>query len=69
MYLILDKEKADERNRFEAFKRNAFWKNAKAWSEVYLEDGSIALDVGDGDGLTDEEKAQCVNELPNIINE
>ena len=34
------------------------------WAYTDLEDGRYALDVEDGDGLTEEELAQCVNVLP-----
>ena len=63
MYLILPTEQAEQRNSLEATKRSCgdvtlFW-----WSQNTVE-GETALNVGDGDGLTPDELAQCVSELP-----
>ena len=64
MYLILPQAEAEERNRYAAFKSNMIWRDSKRWAETPFVDGRIALNVDDGDGLTDEEIALCVNELP-----
>jgi len=37
---------------------------SKKWIEIELTDSRWALDVGDGNLLTEEELLQCVNELP-----
>tara|TARA_R110000751_G_scaffold29245_1_gene75468 strand:+ start:43 stop:267 length:225 start_codon:yes stop_codon:yes gene_type:complete len=65
MYLILTTPKADIRNKQEAVKRG--WKvpNAKVWSENFNDKGDYcALAVGDGEGLTKDELAECVDNLP-----
>ena len=59
------KEAANERNKFEAFKRGCqpptiFW-----WSYPIEVNSTWYLNVGDGDGLTQEEIDRCVYELPN----
>lgn len=69
--LFNSKEERDTRNIVEAVKRGCdmittkFW-----WSSIDEGDDSIfALDVKDGEGLTDAEIAQCVGQLPIETNE
>lgn len=66
MYLIFaNKNEADVRNITEAVKRgHDMISTNRVWSMIELEDGSVALDVGDGEGLTDSELGMCVEELP-----
>lgn len=79
MYLILTIKEAQERNRKEAINRNCekgtnFW-----WYSIPLINGvmigendtdedvtHLALNVGDGDGLTKDELRICVDELPEL---
>ena len=63
MYLILPTEQAEARNKAEAQNRGCGDVTNKWWSEITIE-GETALNVGDGEGLTGEELAQTVNELP-----
>lgn len=63
MYLILPTEQAEARNAQEAQNRNCGDVTTKWWSEVTIE-GETALNVGDGNGLTELELTQTVNELP-----
>lgn len=64
MFLIFDRyEDADARNRKAIKDRN--WPNGtteKMWQEIETVNG-WALDVGDGNGLTQEELELCVIEL------
>ena len=66
MYLIFtNKNEADIRNIAEAVKRGCDMINTnRVWSMIELEDGRVALDVQDGEGLTDSELEMCVDELP-----
>jgi hypothetical protein len=73
MILIFNtKEERDIRNMIEAVKRGCDMVTTKMWWSN-LEENEYpnvwGLLVGDGAGLTEDELAQCVNELPNIINE
>lgn len=65
MYLIFDnKELAEARNRKAITDLN--WPQGtteKRWVEIELDNGQWALDVGNGDGLTQEEFEQTVNEI------
>ena len=65
MYLIFDtKELAEARNRKAITDLN--WPQGtteKKWLEIELDNGQWALDVGNGDGLTQEEIEQTVNEI------
>lgn len=63
MYLILTITAAVKRNSKEATKRG--WKvpNAAIWNS-YKNETMCALDVLDGEGLTDVELSECVNDLP-----
>ena len=63
MYLIITTEQAEQRNRQEATSRGCSGVTVKWWSEITIE-GETALNVGDGEGLTEEELNQCVEELP-----
>ena len=66
MYLIfLNKNEANIRNITEAVKRGCDMVNTnRVWSVAKeYEDGKIALNVEDGEGLTDDELSRCVNEL------
>ncbi len=65
MILILDKQEGLKRNSTEAVKRGCTSPTIYWWSWTELKDNKIALNVGDGDGLTKDELAQCVDELPN----
>jgi hypothetical protein len=67
MYLIFEnKNEADTRNMVEAAKRgHDMIRTRKVWHVIKeYEDGRIALDVLDGEGLTSSELSQCVDELP-----
>jgi hypothetical protein len=68
MYLILPKAEAINRNSFEAFKRGCNPPTTQWWSFSDLNDGRIALNVLDGDGLSKHELEECVLEIE-IINE
>ena len=65
MYLIFETyEEADARNRKAITDLN--WPQGitqKKWLEIELDNGQWALDVGNGDGLSEEEIEQTVNEL------
>ena len=65
MYLIFETyELADARNRKAITDLN--WPvgtTEKMWDEIELENGQWALSVGNGDGLTEEEIEQTVNEI------
>lgn len=63
MYLILPNKQATKRNQTEATKRGCRG-NTNEWWNYYTADDLTALCVQDGDGLTDDELAQCVDELP-----
>ena len=63
MYLILPNDQAHQRNQHEAAKRGCGTVTTEWWA-YYTADDMTALDVQDGDGLTDDELAQCVDELP-----
>ena len=61
MYLPLNtKEQADERNRFEAFKRGCHPPTIYWWSMPIEYNGQWCLDVLDGDGLSEEELSRCI---------
>lgn len=62
MYLILEKEEAQKRNKVEAILRDCEPPTTKYWGEIEHGD-KIALDVGDGTGLTDDELKNCVDSL------
>lgn len=66
MYLIFNNiNEADTRNITEAVKRgHDMISTNRVWSMIELEDGRVALDVQDGEGLTDSELEMCVDELP-----
>ena len=65
MYLIFETyEEADARNRKAITDLN--WPQGtteKRWVEIELDNGQWALDVGNGDGLSEEEIEQTVNEI------
>lgn len=66
MYLLFETyEEAELRNRFEALKRGCNGTTTKYWWAIAYEyeDGRVALDVGDGDGLSDDELNNIVEEL------
>ena len=63
MYLILPKEEALARNNQEAISRNCVSPTLYWWHMIEGV-GQTALDVEDGKGLTDDEKKECVKELP-----
>jgi len=63
MYLILPTQEAKERNQEEAIKRNCKGYTVYWWHMIDG-DNLTALDVEDGKGLTDDEKKECVKELP-----
>lgn len=65
MYLILPKDDALSRNNEESISRGCQPPTIYWWASTELADGNIALHVDDGNGLTDDEIAQCVKELPN----
>ena len=65
MYLIFDTyEQADARNRKAITDRNwPLGTTEKMWDEIELDNGQWALNVGNGDWLTEEEIEQAINEL------
>ena len=56
-------EAAEERNKFEAFKRGCQPPTIYWWKRAILneETGKWELDVGDGDGLTNEELTRVID--------
>lgn len=65
MYLILPTPQAEQRNHMEAVKRSCGMVTQYWWAMIANTTGDLtALDVADGDGLTDEEMAACVDKLP-----
>jgi len=54
------KEAADERNKFEAFKRGCQPPTIYWWSNPIEYNGQWCLDVLDGDGLSEEELIRCI---------
>jgi len=58
------KEAADERNKFEAFKRGCQPPTIYWWSNPIEHNEKWCLNVGDGEGLTQEELNRCI-ELEN----
>ena len=65
MFLILPTSEATERNRQEAVGRGCDSSTIEWWDFKDLGNGTTALLVNDGQGLSDEEIAMCVEELPN----
>ena len=63
-YLILPTDQAEFRNWKAARDINCKPETVYRWSISIVSETETALHVGDGDGLTAEELAQCVNELP-----
>jgi hypothetical protein len=70
MYLIFEQyEEAEARNRKAITDRN--WPNGtteKMWQELKTVNG-WALDVGNGDGLTQDELERCVDKIELVTNE
>jgi hypothetical protein len=58
------KEAAEIRNMVEAARRKCDMLTTRSWWAVVSGSDGLALDVGDGDGLTVDELAQCVDVLP-----
>ena len=68
MYLVLEPQAANIRNVTQAIINGCdILSSNKVWNEIRVANGLIALDVKDGEGLSDEELAACVDtiELPN----
>ena len=65
MFLILPTSEATERNRQEAVGRGCDSSTIEWWESKDLENGTTALFVNHGDGLSEDELAMCVNKLPN----
>jgi len=63
MYLELPTLEAIERNHEEAVKRGCSGTTLEWWACTQVDD-NIYLHVLDGDGLTPEELAECVDTLP-----
>ena len=61
LYLILPTAQAQERNSIQAEGLVSKW----LWDSKDLGDGTTALLVNDGEGLSAEELAMCVGELNN----
>tara|TARA_R110000850_G_scaffold237305_1_gene362051 strand:+ start:357 stop:587 length:231 start_codon:yes stop_codon:yes gene_type:complete len=65
MYLRLPTSEAIERNQLEATKRGCSGTTDQWWAWSEYEDDTIRyLHVLDGDGLSPEEIAECVDNLP-----
>lgn len=66
MYLPFEnKQFAEERNLIEALRRGCdLSKTRFYWSFEFTESEAVYLDVGDGEGLTEEEKLNCVESIP-----
>tara|TARA_R110000823_G_scaffold228621_2_gene355844 strand:+ start:1271 stop:1468 length:198 start_codon:yes stop_codon:yes gene_type:complete len=65
MYLpFTTEQEAIDRSRFEAFNRGCVPPTLYWWSKPTEENGEYFLNVGDGDGLSDEEIARCVASIP-----
>jgi len=64
MILILDREEGLERNKAEALNRGCSSPTLFWWSWIDLDANNIALNVGDGNGLSEAELSQCVSEMP-----
>lgn len=65
MYLIFESEQlAKERMMVEAIRRGCDMATTRYWWSIAkkYEDGRVALNVGDGDGLTETELANCVDD-------
>ena len=63
MYLPFStKEQADERNKFEAFKRGCQPPTLYWWSDPVEVNGKWYLDVGNGDGLTEDELQRVIEQ-------
>ena len=60
-YLILPTAEAQERNSIQSPGSVTQW----LWEYKDLENGTTALFVNHGDGLSEDELAMCVNKLPN----
>lgn len=64
MYMIFEnREDAETRNKFEAFKRGCQPPTVYWWRMIHLSDGRVALCVENGDGLSDAETLQCVESI------
>lgn len=61
LYLILPTAEAQERNSIQSPGLVTQW----LWEMKDLGNGTTALFVNDGQGLSEEELASCVKELPN----
>lgn len=61
-------QQAQDRNMFEAIKRGCDMVNTRYWWPMLEYGDGWALVVGDGDGLSADEKARVVNELPEQTN-
>jgi len=66
MYLILPTSEAKERNKIEATKRGCNEVDTIYWWTMIdnVDSTQIALNVGDGNGLTKAELKECIDELP-----
>ena len=63
MYLILGHEKAVQRNRLGGEEMHLKGTSKYRWANI-VGDTQTALKVKDGEGLTENEKSECVNDLP-----
>ena len=63
MYLILSHTEAEKRNILQGEEMHLKGTSVYRWLAI-KGDKLTALDVEDGNGLTDDEKKECVNELP-----
>jgi hypothetical protein len=63
MYLILSHKKAEERNLAQGEEMKLKGTSVYRWLAI-KGDNKTALDVENGEDLTDDEKTQCVDELP-----
>ena len=61
LYLILPTSEAQERNSIQSPGLVTQW----LWESKDLGNGTTALLVNDGQGLSEDELAMCVEELPN----
>lgn len=63
MFLVLKTDEAEIRNRKEAINLGLNPPTLYKWKQIKINENQTALDVRDGEGLTDAEIAQCVETI------